>query len=69
MAKVALHIAGVTLARDFKQIGIPVGLIHPGVVSFRSHYVGVAIRVALCTYKIANYTVSCLVSKTARVDS
>ena len=33
MGKAALHIAGVTLARDFKKIGIPVGLIHPGVVS------------------------------------
>ena len=34
MGKAALHIAGVTLARDFKKRGIPVGLIHPGVVSF-----------------------------------
>lgn len=33
MGKAALHIAGVTLARDFKKSGIPVGLIHPGVVS------------------------------------
>ena len=33
MGKAALHIAGVTLARDFKKVGIPVGLIHPGVVS------------------------------------
>lgn len=33
MGKAALHIAGVTLARDFKERGIPVGLIHPGVVS------------------------------------
>ena len=33
MGKAALHIAGVTLARDFKKAGIPVGLIHPGVVS------------------------------------
>lgn len=33
MGKAALHIAGATLARDFKQRGIPVGLIHPGVVS------------------------------------
>ena len=37
MGKVALHIAGVTLARDFKEIGIPVGLIHPGVVRHQSH--------------------------------
>ncbi len=29
MGKAALHIAGVTLARDFKKVGIPVGLIHP----------------------------------------
>ena len=36
MGKVALHIAGVTLARDFKEIGIPVGLIHPGVVSYHN---------------------------------
>lgn len=34
MGKAALHIAGVTLARDFKKRGIPVGLVHPGVVSF-----------------------------------
>ena len=34
MGKAALHIAGATLARDFKERGIPVGLIHPGVVSF-----------------------------------
>lgn len=33
MGKAALHIAGVTLARDFKKRGIPVGLIHPGVVN------------------------------------
>lgn len=33
MGKAALHIAGVTLARDFKKHGIPVGLIHPGVVN------------------------------------
>lgn len=33
MGKAALHIAGVTLARDFKKVGIPVGLIHPGVVN------------------------------------
>lgn len=33
MGKAALHIAGITLARDFKKRGIPVGLIHPGVVS------------------------------------
>ena len=32
MGKAALHIAGITLARDFKKRGIPVGLIHPGVV-------------------------------------
>lgn len=34
MGKAALHMAGATLARDFKEHGIPVGLIHPGVVSF-----------------------------------
>ena len=37
MGKAALHIAGVTLARDFKQRGIPVGLIHPGVVRCLLH--------------------------------
>ena len=43
MGKAALHIAGATLARDFKEHGIPVGLIHPGVVSFASVYTFIAL--------------------------